>query len=175
MKHSIAVLLLGTALTGNLLADEFAQSERIIGLEVGASTIQADTGGYLGESDHDGSSAEFGFRLGAQLDTWRVMLILDYFDSSDDDQNYEKGLVSVDYFFPREEEGVKPYIGLNTGYLNYESTDIDESGFLYGGQLGATYRVKENIDLDVMYRYSLTEADQTDHIQSLVFGLNYIY
>ena len=73
-------------------------------------------------------------------------------------------------------------LGLNVGYINYESTDnIDMSGFIYGGQAGVVFSVTDNIDLDLLYRYSLSNATQDDrdasldHVGSIVFGINYVY
>jgi len=184
MVKKIAVALLCIALGGSLYAREVAESEKFIGLEIGAATIQADTGGILGEADHDGTDVEFGLRLGAQIDQWRTMLVFDYFDSSDDDQNYEKGLVTFDYFFldpqKRESNAFRPYLGINLGYMNYESTNVDINSFVYGGQIGFTYRVTEHIDFDIMYRYSLTSDSgsdpySTDHIGSALLGINYVY
>ena len=187
MVKKIVITILCMALGSSLYAKDIEQSEKFIGLEVGAATIQADTGGFFPELDHEGTDVELGLRLGAQINQWRTMLIFDYFDSEDDDQNYEKGLVSFDYFFlsPESEadsNAFRPYIGLNVGYMNYESTDIDINSFIYGGQVGFTYRITEHIDLDLMYRYSLTAdtdsddfSPQTDHIGSALFGVNYVY
>jgi len=184
MVKKIAVTLLCMILGSSLYAREVQQSEKFIGLEVGAATIQADTGGILGEADHDSTDVELGLRLGAQIDQWRTMLIFDYFDSSDDDQNYGKGLISFDYFFldpqKRESNAFRPYIGVNLGYMNYESTDVDINSFVYGGQVGFTYRVAEHVDIDIMYRYSLTSDSgsdpySTDHIGSVLLGINYVY
>jgi len=178
MVKKIAITLLCVALGSSLQAREISKSEKFLGLEVGAATIQADTGGFFPELEHDGTDVEIGIRIGAQINEWRTMIIFDYFDSEDDDQNYEKGFLELDYFFLSSENdsaSFRPYVGFNAGYMNYESTNIDENGFLYGGQAGFTYRVMDNIDLDLMYRYSLTDAEMTDHIESFVFGVNYIY
>jgi opacity protein-like surface antigen len=183
MAKKIAAAFVCVALGSSLYAKEVAVSEKFIGLEVGAATVQGDIGGYFPEYDHDGSDVELGFRLGAQINEWRTMLIFDYFDSSDDDQNYEKGLLSFDYFFLNSNQGeynaFRPYIGVNVGYMNYEATDVDVNGFVYGGQVGFAYRVAEHVDIDLMYRYSLTSGSddqyEADHIGSVLFGINYIY
>jgi len=179
MVKKIAVTLLSAALGSSLYAGNISQSESFIGLEVGAATIQANTAGFFGEPNYEGTDVEYGLRLGAQYNEWRTMFVFDYFDSTDDNQNYEKGFISVDYFFLNsgtESASFRPYIGLNAGYMNYESSpDIDENGFLYGGQVGFAYRVTDSIDLDLLYRYSLTDTAETDHIGSVVFGINYIY
>jgi len=179
MVKQIVVSCMAMVLGTSLYAKDFSVSERILGLEIGGAKIQADTGGLIGgELDHDGSDVEYGIRIGAQMNEWRTLLIVDYFDSSDDDQNYEKGMITLDYMFMNSEErieGFQPYIGLNIGYMNYESTDIDEDGLLYGGQVGFSYRFTETFGVDLSYRYSLVDADSVDHMESFVLGLNYIY
>ncbi|MDM5271282.1 outer membrane beta-barrel protein [Sulfurovum sp. zt1-1] len=175
MVKKVAIALSCLVLGSTLNASELTESEKFIGLEVGAAKIQADT---LAGLDHKGDDVEFGFRLGAQNDSWRTMLVFDYFDSSEDDQNYEKGLLELDYYLMNAESetfSFRPFIGLNVGYMNYESTYIDENGFLYGGQAGFIVGVTQHVDFDVMYRYSFTNADQTDHVESVVVGFNYFY
>jgi opacity protein-like surface antigen len=55
------------------------------------------------------------------------------------------------------------------------------SGFVYGAQAGLIFSITETVDIDVMYRYSLSNATQDDrdasldHVGSIVFGINYIY
>ena len=179
MVKAILTLSLCTVLGTSLQARDLDPSRSFIGLEVGAATIQGDTGAFLlGEPDHKGSDVEYGFRLGTQTNAWRTMFVFNFFDSSDDDQNYEKGFLELDYFFLNDDDtssDFRPYIGANLGYMNYESTNIDSSGILYGGQAGFAYKIMDTVDLDIMYRYSLTDADNTDHIESVVFGLNYLY
>ncbi len=60
--------------------------------------------------------------------------------------------------------------------MGYESTFVDESDFLYGGQLGVVVNVAEQIDIDLSYRYSLTyESIAMDHVGVLMLGVNYLY
>ncbi len=185
MVKKIAMALLCTTLGSSLYAD-IESAKGFIGLEVGAATIEADANNaYYRDTNHRGSDVEYGLRLGAQTDEWRTMFVFDYFDSDDDNQNYEKGLLSLDYFIfssdLSDDVSFKPYIGANIGYMNYESDrtlhmfSIDESGLLYGAQAGFVLGVTESIDLDLMYRYSLTDAKHTDNIGSFVFGINYFY
>jgi len=154
------------------------ESEVFIGAELGGTMVQGDTGGVLGELNHEGSGASIGIRFGAQNALWRSMVIFDYFNSDDDDQTYERGMVQVDYYIMASNFNTttfRPYVGLNAGYMNYESTNIDESGFTYGGQLGFTAAVSNSFDFDVGYRYSMAGPDELDHIGNVVFGVNYLY
>jgi len=176
MVKKIVIVLLCTALGSSLYARDISQSEKFLGLEVAKTELQADR---FGEPDYDGDAVEFGFRIGAQTNTWRTMFVFDYYDSSDDDQNVEKGYLMLDYFFlqdeSKEKSAFRPFLGVNVGYMNYESTLVEESGFLYGAQAGFVVGVMETVDLDLSYRYSLSNADALDHMGSIVFGINYLY
>ena len=176
MVKKIVMVLLCTVLGNSLYAENISTGKGFMGLEVGYATVQGDVAGLSPELDRDGDAVEYGLRLGSQTDEWRTILAFDYFDSSDDDQNVEKGYLMVDYFLLQgSESAFKPFIGLNVGYANYESTLVEDNGFLYGGQVGVVANVMENIDLDLSYRYSLSNADALDHVGSMVFGLNYFF
>ena len=180
MMKKVAVALLCLVIGNTLQArDDISTSRTFIGLEVGYAEVQGDIGYLLDDiaviepnfvGDYD---VEFGIRIGAQKDQWRTTLIFDYYDSADNDQNIEKGYLTLDYFILENESAFRPYIGVNVGYASYESTFVDDSGFLYGAQAGIVITVAEMIDLDLGYRYSLSNADALDHIGSIVFGLNY--
>lgn len=189
MLKKMAAALLCTAVGSTLYAkDEVSTSKPFIGLEVGYATVQGDVGGFFPGDilrDYEGSDVEFGIRIGAQQEEWRSTLSFNYFDGNKDGvrQNYEKGLASIDYLFLKSNKNnFQPFIGMNLGYINYESTEnIDMSGFIYGVQAGFVVSVTENIDMDLQYRYSLSSATQDDrdasldHIGSIVFGINYVY
>jgi opacity protein-like surface antigen len=191
MIRKIAVALLCVTLGSTLYArDDISQSKPFIGLEIGYATVQGDVGGFFPGDiirDYEGSDIEYGIRIGAQKEEWRTTLSFNYFDGNEDgnEQNYEKGLFSLDYLFLYANQGkstFQPFIGINVGYMNYESTNnIDMSGFVYGAQAGLIFSITETVDIDVMYRYSLSNATQDDrdasldHVGSIVFGINYIY
>jgi len=175
MVKKIAIALLCTALGSSLYASEQSfGSKGFMGLEVGYGAVDADvfTGGK-----HTGEAAEYGVRLGAQTDEWRTMFVYDYFKSDDDDQTVQKAFLMIDYFFLDSDIDtvVRPFIGANVGYANYESTFIDESGFLYGGQVGIVMRAGESVDIDLSYRYSLGQADAVNSVSSITLGVNYLY
>ncbi len=188
MVKKIAVMLCGTALlSSSLCAGDMGMSEAkgFVGLEIGGARIQADRAGFYSETNYTGDyNVEFGFRIGAQSEDWRTMFVFDYFDSTDDNQNSEKGFLEIDYFLVTlgsDDVTFKPFIGLNVGYMNYESDgeglteSIDESGLLYGGQIGFDIGFYNTVNIDIMYRYSLLDTDSTDHSESIVVGLNYTF
>ena len=176
MKYlTIAILLgIGTITAG---ADDVFSSKKFVGIELGATSLQGDIGGILSVPNNTVDSVEYGLRVGAQNETWRTTLALDFFDK--DEQNTEKFLGAFDYFFNRDPDTpsgtIEPYFGLNVGYVNYESTGIDESGLLYGGQIGAVLNMFDEVDIDLSYRYSLSSVDSFDHSGSVMVGLNYFY
>ncbi|MEA2027392.1 MAG: outer membrane beta-barrel protein [Campylobacterota bacterium] len=180
MKKKLSLVLLSMALTSlSIHANDALESgERFIGLEIGAATIQANTGGLFGENDVKGTDAEFGIRIGAQNSEWRTILSLNYYDNKESDQNYERGLIGFDYYLLSSQykaASFKPYLGLHGGYMNYESTQIEEDGFFYGAQAGFTVDLMKEIDVDVAYRYSLGDTHEVDSIGNFVLGVNYLY
>ena len=175
MVKKIVVALLCTVLGSSLYAgDQSFGSKGFMGLEVGYGSVEGDI--FTGQK-HTGDAAEYGLRLGAQTDEWRTMFVFDYFNSDDDDQTVEKGFLMIDYFFLDSDIDtvVRPFIGANVGYANYESSFVDESGFLYGGQIGITMRASESVDIDLSYRYSLGEVDALNNVSSITLGINYLY
>jgi hypothetical protein len=182
MMKKLAVTLLCMTLGSTLYASEdIFTSKTFIGLEVGYAEVQGAVGHMDGDTvvidpnfvgDYD---VEFGFRIGAQNDQWRTTFIFDYYDSSDNDQNIEKGYLTLDYFVLEKESALRPYIGVHVGYGNYESSYVEDSGILYGAQAGIVLEVAEMINMDIGYRYSLSDIDTLDHIGSVVFGVHYIF
>ncbi len=170
----------GTLLLGSIsYADSGILPDRsIIGIEIGMGYLQADTYAPLGEADHEGDDVTYGIRLGAQSGDWRSLVILDYFDSSEDDQEYYKGLVTFDYLLLPDSQ-LHPYIGINLGYISYTTSnptgDDDDSGFLYGGQTGVILDLDDSFQVDLSYRYSMSGADSVHHSADLIVGLNYKY
>ena len=182
MVKKMAIAFLCVALGSTLYArDDITESNTFVGLEVGYAEVQGDVGHMIDdmaiiEPNFVGDYAvEFGIRIGAQRDQWRTTFIFDYYDSEDNDQNVEKGYLTIDYFVLEKESAIRPYIGLNVGYASYESSYVEDSGFLYGAQAGIVANVAEMINIDLGYRYSLSDADALDHIGSVVFGINYIF
>ncbi len=174
MLKKVAVALLCTALGSSLQArDDISMSNTFIGVELGYVEVQGDTFtnlSYTGDYD-----IEFGLRIGAEKDEWRTTLLFDYYDSADNDQNVEKALMTLDYYLLNNESIFKPYIGVNIGYGNYESTLVEDSGLLYGGQAGIVINAAEMINLDVSYRHSLSGTDVFDHIGGVTFALDYLF
>ncbi len=178
MKTKLSILLLSVVLSSTLSARDIENAERFVGLEFGASTIKANTGGLFGENNVEGTDGEYGIRIGAQNKEWRTILSLSQYDNKDSDQNYEKGQIGFDYYLLTSQfktTSFRPYLGVHGGYMNYESTQIEEDGFFYGGQAGFTLGVGEKIDVDLAYKYSIADLEEVDNVGSLNIGVNYLY
>lgn len=168
MFKKITTVLLCTVF-GNMAYADISTSETFIGVEIASTEVQ----GEQPSSTSDGVS--FGLRVGAQNEEWRTIIGFNYYDK--DEYSVEKLILSVDYLFYKydamNEFSVQPYIGLNMGYMNYEQGTIDESGFLYGVQGGVIFNVMEKFDLDLGYRYSLSNAEALDHASDVLLGVHY--
>ncbi len=172
MIKKMAMVLMSAIIGTSLYAGNYdTGSKGFIGLEVGAATVDGER---LGGIFHQGDAVEYGLRFGAQSDEWRATFAFDYFDSSSDDQNVEKGFLMVDYFLFNS-DNIRPFVGANVGLINYESTLVDATDFVYGGQAGVIVGLGENIDIDLSYRYSLSGSERVNDLGSIVFGLNYLY
>lgn len=172
----IAIAGLCMVLGSSLNAKNMSENEVFIGLEVGYSEVQGERIGFF---ENKNSDVSYGARIGAQSDEWRAMFLYNYYNNSGSDQNLEQGLVTLDYFFmgkdSSEDTTFSPYFGANVGYANYESSFVDESDMIYGGQAGLVIDVMESVDLDFAYRYSWSNGDALDHVGGFIFSVNYIY
>ena len=180
----IIVSALSIATFSNILCAEALSDGSVgfIGLEVGNTQLKASRYMDLSNGDtynafYDGSGVEFGLKLGAQNEEWRTTLALNYYDNEDEDQNYEKANLMIDYFLVNSETSgmnIKPYIGASIGYMGYEATFIDQSDWVYGGQAGIVLN-SAMIDFDLSYRYSLFNGTEADTMGTIMFGANYLF
>ncbi len=180
--NKIKIGLLSVALSASVYGENVDIGTGFLGIEVGNTELQGAR--YMNIYDgntynpfYEGSGIEIGIKLGAQNEEWRTSFVIDYYDNEDEDQNYEKAMIMIDYFLINayeSEMSVRPYIGANLGYMGYESTFIDESDFVYGGQAGLVVNVS-SVDVDLSYRYSLFNGDTADTMGSIMLGVNYLY
>jgi len=174
--------VLAIALSSSIYAANVTVGTGFVGLEVGNTTLQAARYMDIWDGDtynpfYEGSGVEFGIKLGSQNEEWRAAFAIDYYDNEDEDQNYEKALILLDYFLVNSqsnEMNLRPYLGVNVGYMAYESTFIDESDLIYGGQAGLVVNM-DNIDMDLSYRYSLFNGESADEMGSIMLGINYLF
>ncbi len=209
MVKKIATGILAVALTGSLYAGNYSEGKKFIGVELGSTKLDSSARFYpdngvpfqlAGESD---SAIEYGFRIGAQDEEWRTTLLYSYYNNDDSgfEETTHKGSIHLDYFIWSTDAGgmdIKPFIGGHVGYMSYEVSGdtglglreifADDSNVFYGGQAGVSLAISDVVELDLSYRYSLTNLDDIpveltgghmesslDSMGSIVFGLNYFY
>ena len=219
MVKKIAIVLLCIALGTSLYArEDISKGDIFIGLEIGSTKIDSSTKVFLTDDEDDiigdpakydgGSEIEYGIRIGAEKDEWRTTLLYSYYNNDDEgiEETMHKGSLLLDYFIWSSNSidyNVKPYIGLNVGYMSYEASGdllgegnqvyADDSGLFYGAQAGIAMTISEVVQLDLSYRYSLTSMDDSenekelgsdvwlnsvnsiDNMGSIVFSVNYFY
>ncbi len=163
--------------SGSLVADEFG-SDAFLGVEFGYGELQGDIGGILATPNFKGTGAGYGLRAGAQNADWRTVLSLYFFTKGK--QDFKMLNIGVDYRFAHDSESsvastFDPYVGLNMGYGNYQSTGINANGFMYGAEAGVVISVLNSLDVDFGYRYSLSTIKPFDHMGSAIVAFNYFY
>jgi len=167
---------------------EVATTTEVVPTTIGGSFLEGPFVGIEGSailaSEAEGKSnsgMSFGLRFGAQNVEWRTMAVLEKFGSDEDYNNYIRGLLQLDYYFLGMDNlmidsyAIRPYAGVNAGALSLDTETENIKSLTYGGQVGATMNVTNNIDLDVGYRYNLSTSDKIDHTSGFAVGLHYKY
>ncbi len=149
-------------------------SKVFIGVQLSAAMVQGTHGTDL---NYASTGLGYGFRVGADNDEWRTMVAIDKMNNGK--VSYERGEILVNYMFlmpQMEEMGLRPFIGLNAGYANYEAEGgTNESGFTYGAQAGVVYDINDQWDIDLSYEYTISRAEAFDHVGNIGIGINYKY
>lgn len=172
MRKFIQTAILSTLLGSCLFGGDLSESQKFIGVDISISEVQGD--GASEDTNDISSGNTYGIRLGAQNDKWRTTIGLHYFDA--EGRNVEHLYGAIDYFFlPSESMMLKPFIGFNVGYANYESYEVDADGFTYGGEAGVIVDLLENMNVDIGYRYLLSNSQEFYHASDIIFGFNYQY
>jgi|GEM_PF-2494953 hypothetical protein len=128
-----------------------------------------------------GSGGSFGVNMGAKQDCWRALVGFEHYSNEDEDQNFERVFAQADYFpldssYAMGTMFANPYVGLNLGWLNYETSGTeDKNGVAYGGQAGFTKSFSNNWDMDMGVRYMFSNIEEVDHIGTVNVGLHYYY
>ncbi len=155
--------------------DEFS-SERLLGIEVGYSTISSSNEIGINQKSRD---VEVGFRIGAQNEEWRTTIRASFMETQGRD--YQKVMIDFDRFvwaslYKTDSILFKPYLGAHLGWLRYsDDISLSDNGLAYGGQMGLALNVLNQVDFDLGYRYSIVDTQKVSDIGSFVFSVNYLY
>jgi len=193
----LAALLLGFSVSANAGGDivpfeeeatvvkSVSRNGPFVGIEGSyVFDLQSDVtfvGGTPSIQNYNGNGASFGVDIGAKQNCWRILLGYEHYANDAQDQNYDRVFIQGDYFFLDESYAmgnmfINPYLGLNVGWLNYETSGTeDKSGLAYGGEAGFTKSFGDNWDMDVGVRYLFSGVEEVDHIGTVNVGLHYYY
>ena len=200
MMKKIAIALLCTTLGATLYArEDISTSKLFVGLEIQGTTVNSSNEYIFTDANYEEVASlaklnstgdtliEYGIRLGAEKEDWRTTLLYTYSSDENDglDETMHKGSILLDYFvvnWGSNSFSAKPYIGAHVGYMSYSaSIDIpeygvsqvlmDDTGLFYGGQVGIAMTIKEVVQLDLSYKYSLTSIESTNTLEN--FGNGY--
>lgn len=76
----------------------------------------------------------------------------------EDDYRAQQASVVVEKLLIGESQLV-PYVGLEIGFRNSNFEDLDESGLVYGGRVGARYFLTESVSIDGSLSWLLAEKE----------------
>ena len=122
----------------------------------------------------DTSEMTFGFTLGMQALRWRTDVSLEH------GSNYTSFGFNADYILLDSMFGtpkVRPYLGINTGYMTYDDSRLkDTDGLFFGGNAGLILYANDMVDIDIGYRYDkISQLDGFDTMQSVTLSVHYFY
>jgi len=152
----IAALLLGGSIS--LMAAKVG--ETVVGLEFGASKINATTTVNGVTYDGGGSTTHETLSIGKYYNFGRVSAYGQIMNKND---GKAVGL-SYDYMFYNDSAFV-PFIGISAGY-NWTTAEgaglaVDTTNFTYGVQAGVVYELSKTVDLEGGVRYIKTSEDDS--------------
>ena len=155
--------------------DDFS-SERLLGIEVGYTTLNSRNEIGLNEAHNN---VGFGLKIGAQNEEWRTTISANFMKMQG--RNYQKVMLNFDRFvwaslYETDSIVFKPYLGAHIGWLRYtDIASLGDNGLAYGGQMGVSLNVLNEVDFDFGYRYTVANVQNVNDIGSFIFGVNYLY
>lgn len=84
--------------------------------------------------------------------------LLEDISSKGGDYRSQQASLVVEKLFIGESELV-PYVGFEIGFRNSKFEDLDESGLVYGGQVGARYFLTESVSIDGSLSWLLADKE----------------
>jgi hypothetical protein len=166
MKKLVLVGLLAASLMA-------ADGENYFGINMGNAKISMSTDTTDGDTDETHYTATLGHYYGKNA---RISASYTYINRENDVDAADLFSVAYDFMLPLAEDKFSLYAGPVIGYTSYKTSLIDLSGFHYGAQAGAIFRIVENVELEAGYRYLLeTGSDKglnADNLQMWYVGAN---
>ena len=119
-----------------------------------------------------------GFKYGKQDSQWRTSIAYNYGINSND--TFHSLIVQVDRGVLMDllkDVPYKPYMGFSLGYMQYNnSSNKNDTGYLYGLNLGFNYVLNNDTDIDLGYRYMNTsKLKKINSRGDLALSLHYYF
>ncbi|RUM45309.1 MAG: hypothetical protein DSY46_03105 [Hydrogenimonas sp.] len=131
---------------------------------------------------YNSSSAASGLRLGAINDEYRILFMYDFIQDSEEQGStltLSQYLLTAnfDVFIPLPNDYIKPFIGAVMGQGSYTlkrvgQTISEETGWVYGGEVGVLYTKNRIFNIDLFARYITGLNRVKDYIQAGI-GVDY--
>ncbi len=158
MKKSLLIATLLLGFSTSVMAAKVG--ETVVGLEFGASKINATTTVNGVTYDGDGSSTHEALSLGKYYSFGRVGVYGQIVNNND----IKSAGLTYDYMFYNDSKFV-PFIGVSAGYNWYTAEGaglaVDTTNFTYGVQAGVVYELSKTVDLEGGARYIKTSTDDS--------------
>jgi len=107
----------------------------------------------------DYSDTVVGIKTGISVENTHRIYIY-YSDFQVDDEIYDMSVniasLNYDYLF-KDENNFTPYIGIHLGQSKLEMQNKDDSGLIYGIQLGVLYKIHKNFEFELSGVYSMLD------------------
>jgi len=173
---SVKKVVLGAIMAAMLFASSsaIAAENGFVGVEVKYHGIEAQDPGTRKSFDDD--TAALGLRIGAQNEDFRVSLMYDVVDDSEEnggDISQYLILASLDYKIPIDSQSFHPFFGVCLGYSEYKFDSHSEDDSVYGAEAGLIFTLNQKIDIDLFGRYLWSNHDTVDDYAQVGAGLNY--
>ncbi len=171
MKKLLPLLALASTLTYAIDIQPF------VGMDISTSKVGYETkrvgtetmsfgGGYYTNDIDDTSLTTYngnpiGFKIGAIIGRTHRMHI-NYFNEGVEDSeiniDVETASLKYDYLFDIA-SGFMPYVGAHIGQNKLQFNGEENTGIMYGVQLGVLYELHKNFDLELSGNYSFATAN----------------
>lgn len=164
------------------IAEESSKGVYVYG-SIGGSSI-ANQAGIQGIAEQVKHGKDFSYELGIGYDFGKYRLEASFADHEHNKANWAAGsctnckagwqsILATAYYDFKNNSDWTPFLGLSVGSVTSDLRSNDASGFVYGVQAGASYQVKENVD--IVGKISLLRADDLDYGNTVVVPESHIY
>lgn len=151
-----------------------SDSTPYIGVGIGQSSFSIDG---IADSDSTGTSGTL--ILGAKYAEYsRFYVMGTYIDRESSVDNAEVYSAAYDLMLPLHDR-FSLYLGPVAGYTVYKTDFVDLSGFHYGAEVGGTFKIVNNVEIEAGARYLEETGSQNgldaDNVEMFYFQLNYFF